>query len=326
MKGKATDMGKTLRRLAVFLAAVVVLQGLALLFFTPAGLEKVFVVPLRLAGEKFRPDTNTYAVYYDARSDVAAADLIVVGMDFAVAESYDVLGHFTRFVKQNNDISDVLMPLTHNQVAIAGNMLKQTDEDRFNKRIRSLKEQTGMTDDCCDYLSEIFYVNSTMSEAKKFGVASYEDKDADTLPERIAAAFAETERGALCAVDGRELTDGFREGLEAAMPGKTVLYMNMYYAENTFSPETHDALVFPLTGSSPACYFFLNRSLEGYYRYYRFVTGLFGHRREDPVDTRFPPSFFVIAGGGEAGAEQSMSMSGAEDGLFGGWDTEERSA
>ena len=185
-------MGKTLRRLAVFLAAVVVLQGLALLFFTPAGLEKVFVAPLRLAGEKFRPDTNTYAVYYDARSDVAAADLIVVGMDFAVAESYDVLGHFTRFVKQNNDISDVLMPLTHNQVAIAGNMLKQTDEDQFNKRIRSLKEQTGMTDDCCDYLSEIFYVNSTMSEAKKFGVATYEDKDADTLPERIAAAFAET--------------------------------------------------------------------------------------------------------------------------------------
>ena len=54
-------MGKTLRRLAVFLLCVAVLQGLAMLFLTPTGLEKVFVVPLRLAGEKFRPDTNTYA-------------------------------------------------------------------------------------------------------------------------------------------------------------------------------------------------------------------------------------------------------------------------
>ena len=46
-------MGRTLRRVAVFLAVAAVVQGLALLFFTPAGLEKVFVIPLRLAGEKF---------------------------------------------------------------------------------------------------------------------------------------------------------------------------------------------------------------------------------------------------------------------------------
>ena len=302
-------MGKTLRRLAVFLLCVALLQGLAMLFLTPAGLEKVFVVPLRLAGEKFRPDTNTYAVYYDARLDVSKADLIVAGMDFAVAESYDVLGHFTRFVKQNNDISDVLMPLTHNQVAIIGSLLKQTDENRFNRRLQSLMEQTGLTADCCDYLSEIFYVNSTMSDAKKFGVNTWTDEDASSDAARIALSAGNAERSALCVVDGRDLTDAFREELSAALPGKNILFLNMYYAENTASPETHEALVFPLTGQSPACYFFLNRNLEGYYRYYRFVTGLFGHNREDPVDTRFPDYFFIIAGGGEAGAEQSKSLS-----------------
>ena len=302
-------MGKTLRRLAVFLLCVAVLQGLAMLFLTPAGLEKVFVVPLRLAGEKFRPDTNTYAVYYNARLDVSKADLIVVGMDFAVAESYDVLGHFTRFVKQSSDISDVLMPLTHNQVAIIGSMLKQTDEDRFNRRVQSLKEQTGLTEDCCDYLSEIFYVNSTMSEAKKFGVRTYFDEEADTLAGKIARSAEASERSVLCVADTRELTDDFLGELEADLPGKNVLCVKMYYAQNTFSPETHDALVFPLTGQSPACYFFLNRNLEGYYRYYRFVTGLFGHNREDPVDTRFPAYFFIIAGGTEAGAEKSLSLS-----------------
>jgi len=302
-------MGKTLRRLAVFLLCVALLQGLAMLFLTPAGLEKVFVVPLRLAGEKFRPDTNTYAVYYDARLDVSKADLIVAGMDFAVAESYDVLGHFTRFVKQNNDISAVLMPLTHNQVAIIGSLLKQTDEDRFNRRLQSLMEQTGLTADCCDYLSEIFYVNSTMADAKKFGVDTWTDKDAPSDAAGIAMTAENAGRSTLCVVDGRDLTDAFREELAAALPGKKILYLNMYYAENTASPDTHDALTFPLTGQSPACYFFLNRNLEGYYRYYRFVTGLFGHNRENPVDTRFPEYFFIIAGGGEAGAEQSKSLS-----------------
>ena len=312
-----TDMGKTLRRLAVFLAAVVVVQGLALLFFTPAGLEKVFVVPLRFAGEKFRPDTNTYAVYYDARSDVGKADLIVVGMDFAVAQSYDVLGHFTRFVKQNNDISEVLLPFTDTQVAIAGNLLEQTDEGQFRLRIQSLKEETGLTDDCCDYLSEIFYINSTMSDAKKFGVNTYLDGGSASLSARIAEACETSERSVLCAVDCREATDAFFADLSSAMPGKTIFRIGMYYSKNTASPETHDPIFFPLTGQAPACYFFSDRSLDGYYRYYRFVTGLFGHERKDPVDSRFPGHFFVIAGGTPAGIEKSVSLSEqAGDGLY----------
>ena len=140
-------------------------------------------------------------------------------------------------------------------------------------------------------------------------MSTYTDKEADALAGQISIAAEEPERGVLCVIDGRDLTDAFREEMAAALPGKNILYVNMYYAENTASPETHESLVFPLTGQSPACYFFLNRNLEGYYRYYRFVTGLFGHAREDPVDTRFPDYFFIIAGGGEAGAEKSASLS-----------------
>ena len=79
-------MRKNIRRTLTFVLAVILIQGLALLFFTPAGLERVFVLPLRLHAEKFKPDNNAYAVYYDSRTDVAAADLIVVGIDPNVAE------------------------------------------------------------------------------------------------------------------------------------------------------------------------------------------------------------------------------------------------
>ena len=71
----------------------------------------------------------------------------------------------------------------------------------------------------------------------------------------------------------------------------------MYYDGDTVSPETHKALVFPDFEASAACYFVCDRNLGGYYRYYRFVTGLFGTEREDPVDGRFPAYFFVIANG-----------------------------
>ena len=298
-------MRKTIRRLALFLAAAAVVQGLAMLFLTPAGLEKIFVIPLRLAGEKFKPDTNTYAVYYEIRREVSDADLIVVGADFAVAESYDVLGHFTRFVKQNNNISDVLLPLTKNQVAVVGSMMKQKDEEKFRKRIDSLLDQGGLSEDCCDYFGEIFYVNTTMSDAKKVSVGSYLNEEADTAAGQIAAACRAAERTVFCAVDNAVFDGGFREELDSAMRGKTVLYIRMYYTEDCASPETHEPIVFPFAGGS--CYFILSRRMEWFFRYYRLVTGLTGGERADPVDTRFTDCFFVISGGTPTGGAQSAS-------------------
>ena len=310
-------MTRTLRRILCFAAAVVLLQGLALLFVTPSGLEKVFAVPLRFRAEKFRPDTNTYAVYYDARMDVGEADLIVLGMDFSVAESYDVLGHFTRFVKQNNDISAVLLPLTQTQNTLAASMLRQTREEGFSKRAETLRDATGLSGDCCDYIGEIFYVNSTMAEQKSFGVLSYLDPEELSLEERIAAAFDKTPRTALCAVDLGELDGGFPDRLREAMPGKKILYTEIYYAAEPEREGERGQLNFPLTGQDPGCYFLVNRRLGGFYAYYRFVTGLFGREREDPVDARFPDYFFVIANGTPADSPKIAEGGGDGLGLFG---------
>ena len=298
-------MGKTIRRLALFIAIAAAVQGLAMLFLTPAGLERIFVIPLRLAGEKFKPDTNTYAVYYDIRREVSAADRIVVGADFAVAESYDVLGHFTRFVKQNNDISDVLLPLKKNHVAVVGSMMKQTDENKFRKRIESLLDQGGLSEDCCDYFGEIFYVNTTMSDAKKISVGTYLEEEGDGTAEQIAAACRKAERTVFCAVDASVLDKAFREELDGAMSGKTVMYVQMCYTKDCASPDTHESIVFPLAGTS--CWFVLNRRMEGFFKYYRFVTGLTGGERADPVDMRFTDCFFVISGGAPTGGAESAS-------------------
>ena len=58
-----------------------------------------------------------------------------------------------------------------------------------------------------------------------------------------------------------------------------------------------DGWTFPDLSAGPACFFVRSRTLGAYYRYYRFVTGLFGSEREDPVDARFTDYFFVIANG-----------------------------
>ncbi|MBR4184270.1 MAG: hypothetical protein IKQ87_00760 [Clostridia bacterium] len=292
-------MRQKIRRILAFVIAAVLIQGLALLFFTPAGIERLLFLPLRLHAEKFKPDNNAYAVYYDTRTDVAAADLIVVGIDTHVAESYDALGHFSRYVKQYNDFSAVLMPFTRAQITITGSLMKQTDEEKFRKRIQSLNESYGLSADCCDYLSELFYVNTTMSAAKKFNVVSFSDdaEGSDTSrPAQIAEAYRETERSALCVVDTAFLKEEADE-LARLLPDATILTIGMYYDRDTVSPWTHEAVTFPDFSAGPACFFVKNSTLGRYYRYYHFVTDLFDAEREDPVDARFTDYFFVIANG-----------------------------
>ena len=121
-------MGKKVRLLTVFVVCAVVLQLLCLLFLTPEGIEHLFPLRVRLAAEKIKPESNTYAAYYDMRSDITDADVIVIGVDYNADETYAMLGHFTRFVKQYNNISDVALDLDALQTSIVGLLFKHTDE------------------------------------------------------------------------------------------------------------------------------------------------------------------------------------------------------
>ena len=298
-------MKKHLRHLLGFVIAAVILQGLALLFVTPAGLELMYPLPVRIAAEKFKPETNTYAVYYDTRKEISEADLVVIGADLNVAETYDVLGHFTRFLKQYNNISAVMLDITEGQRIIWSQLMTEAEEERVSLMIEKLNSRTRLPMDCCDYAAELYFVNATMSPIKKFDVLSYSAKLPnvelpETLAEQVAVCFAGTERSALCVVDSRELEPGssFREELEQRIDGK-VFFLQMHYTDNCVSPETHRSYPFPLAPGGPAVYFVKNSKMDFFHRYYAFVNDLFGSDRgiEDRLDTRATPYYFIISGG-----------------------------
>ena len=229
-------MGKKVRRVTVFVVCAVVLQLLCLLFLTPEGIEHLFPLRVRLAAEKIKPESNTYAAYYDMRSDITDADVIVIGVDYNADETYAMLGHFTRFVKQYNNISDVALDLDALQTSIVGLLFRQTDEARFNNLRGRLVDDGGMSAGYSSYMSELFFVNSTMPPNRKFSVVSYSAADSayesnaettaepaeKTLAEKAADTVMSAERSVFCAVDSRELEYGssFREELTAALDGK----------------------------------------------------------------------------------------------------------
>ena len=313
-------MGKKVRLVTVFVVCAVALQLLCLLFLTPEGIEYLLPLRVRLAAEKIKPESNTYAAYYDMRSEITDADVVVIGVDYNADETYAMLGHFTRFVKQYNNISDVALDLDALQTSIVGLLFRQTDEGRFNNLRGRLVDDGGMSEGYSSYMSELFFVNSTMPPNRKFSVVSYSaaadyvdesnaettaesaTESAKTLAEKVADAVMSAERSVFCAVDSRELEYGsdFREELTAALEGKKIAFVQTHYTEDCTSPETHTIYAFPLS-SAGNVYFVSGEKLEGFYSYYKRVTDMFGSNKElvNRLDTRYTDFFFVVTGAEE---------------------------
>ena len=306
---------KRIRRIAKFAAVILIVQALALLFLTPAGLDFIFPPVARVNAEDFSPDGNTYAVYYDIRLEVSTADLIVLGMDAGIAESYDLAGHFTRFVKQYNNLSAVMVELSTSQQNLAQNVLSQTEEKAFMKRMTILRERTGMNADYCDYIAELFIINRTMTPIRKMDILSYAAPAEDeyvmnfeqlatmSAAERVMNAYRSTERSALCIVDCSELVSGseFRTGLDAlaAEEGIQVMYLQVQYSGSCAEGEGHPSYRFPDYNSGPTVFFADNSKAAWFYRYYSAIAGLNRNADavEDPLDTRYTDYYFVVTNG-----------------------------
>lgn len=292
---------KKIRLTAIFICAVVVIQGLALLFLTSEGLELVCSVPMRINAERFKPENNTYVVYYDARSEIADADLVVIGIDGNIAESYDLLGHFTRFLKQYNNFSDVMLDLNKTQSSVASKLMDEDEESHFYAKLTTLGESGGLTQDQLDYLSELYAVNATMTPVRKIDLMSYSSNEGMTTAEMITSAVSDVSRSALCVVDAKEFSSDstLREELDALLPDKNIMYLETLYTKSCPSPETHDTVLFPFEADEPSVYFVNNKDFSSFYNYYGAVVGLFGADKslDDRLDTRYTDYFFIVSRG-----------------------------
>ena len=323
-------MKTRIRRITKFAAAILIAQTLALLFLTPAGIDFLFPPVARVNAEKFSPESNTYAVYYDLRVEVSQADLIVLGIDYGIAESFDLAGHFTRFAKQYNNFSAVLLDLTISQQSVAQNLFRQNEEEQFLRRLDILQERAGMSDDYCDYLTELFLVNRTMTAIRKLEIYSHaapgeeeyvmnaEELRAMSLAERVMRVYHSTERSALCLVDCADLTYGseFRTGMDAiaAEEGLNVLYLQVQYAGESAEGEGHPAYRFPDYHSEPTFFLVENEGAEWYYRYYTAIAGANYEKLDDPLDTRFTDHYFVVTHAAEATAPDTAEPTETAEG------------
>lgn len=300
-------------------AALILHFGMAL-FLTEGGVARLYPFAVRTAAEELAPSGNAYAVYYDARLAVSESEMIVLGTDFDVAESYDVMGHFLRFVKQYVNVGVVLLDIEEQEAFHAAKLLEETSARNHSLRLSMMRTRFGISRDFADFLSELYYVNATMTPVRKFTVESGRDEGGTVTADRLYEAFltlrsAEKPTGAvqtaMAVVDETMLEDEtFVHALRERFGDGLLLLKTRYAggpAETNGESEADASFVslrrFSLPFAGQGAYFVCGSRLTWFYRYVNWVHDTFG--KDDGADwaeeiTGGDRSFFFVIKDGTA--------------------------
>lgn len=311
------------KAIVIFIAAVLAVHFTAVLFLTEDGITRLYPFAVRAYAEELTPSGNSYAVYYNARLTVSESEIIVVGIDPSMAQSYDVLGHFIRFAKQYSNIGNIMLgsdELTTRQIS---RLVESTDEELQITRTNLLKSQFGISNDFADFLAELAYVNRTMTPVRKFTVSSSLDDAGNVSPDQIYAEFAavrsQTEQTTLAVVDIALLDNtDFAAALKSRF-GDRLLTLKMRYSGSETGAEESmgSALDLPFTGSGTKVYFVCGDRLNWFYNYANRMLNFF--RDADYYDYASDITgdnqgfFFVVANGTPVTYEDFADESAADE-------------
>ena len=231
------------KRWIAFLCAVVVLQGLMLLFCTENGLFTLYPLLFRISDEEYQTK-GTFTVYYDMRLPAAEADFVVVGMDFGITQSYDAFQHLFRFLKQYKNITTVYLDV----------------EEEWAGSIRARMEDPlvdpGLPPVLLTFADTLSAINNIQPPQKKCTVEDWNP--------------AADPKGNLILMD-RDTMMAEREHLESAGG----LCVEMKYVNCRTENGMRNDLPLPFAGEDVRFSFLASGRIHWFYRYYRTVTNMF---------------------------------------------------
>lgn len=293
---------KRIKQPLIFLAAALLVCLGASLFLTEGGIAKLYPLAVRAGMEEFSPSGNSYTVYYNARAKTASSDVIVVGIDPEIAQSYDALGHFFRFAKQYSEISTVLLPVSEGETESINVLLSSASSEIQGNRL-ALLDSSSFSVDFVDFLTELAYVNATVTPVRKFTAASLLDENGTVsagILEKMNAELAGQRKTCFAVVDMDLIENGTLEIELEEMFGEELMLIKTRYSGRDYDGTS--VLKLPFTGSAPKCSFVSAANMSGFNNYANSVLNYV--RGGDKVDYAEKISevegdgfFFVITNG-----------------------------
>jgi len=160
-----------IRSASLFVAVAFVVQFIFVLLFTSEGLSYIYPLYAGLKSEKIEED-NSFAEYYDLKSEFADKNVFLIGADVGVSKSYDVVLDYLRFVKKTFDVESVILPVGTN-TAKKINEIISAESDSYTSLISALESSGLYTVEFVNFVRDLYKLNGTLSPKRKLTVEGY---------------------------------------------------------------------------------------------------------------------------------------------------------
>ncbi len=282
------------KRLVRFLLIVVLLQGIFLLFGTESGLSLLFTGLVRVKAEAYSPRQSANVVYYDMRLPVSEADVIVVALDFSIAESADAFLHFFRFVKQYNNVQTVLF---------ANDAYLQYAES-VNASVTGAQDDAGYPPLLAAYTEGLSAIYATMQPVRRFTTG--------VIPGAEFAAYTAEDKEEpmllLCSRDAVMVPE-----VRARLAENNVFLWEIKYDNCVSEDGVRSDIRLPFVGEDTGYYMMAMDRIPAFCAYYRRALNLFGtpalEARAARLDNENAAYFCVITNGSGRTAQSETTPS-----------------
>lgn len=162
---------KLIRGVAVFAAIILVLQGLALLFMTPGGLEAIYPYALAVKSDGIKTGDAGIGEYFSLHKDVEEAGIIVLAADLNVEDTYRLASDYLTFLGRFTKISTAAVYTPYNRLRNISVASVAGDYSSFAKACSNQRVSKALPDQLFTFLEKIYSLNSKLTPDNKIAVA-----------------------------------------------------------------------------------------------------------------------------------------------------------
>ena len=222
------------RRAARYFLAAIAVQMLLLLLATPEGLSWVYPLAARAASVKVTTGDNSYTDYFALREPLAEADVVVLGVDFSVEETYTLLTDLLASMKNERNIGTVFVDYPPRAVNAVSDVISALTEEKKEIALDEFRDEAAAVR---AFLERLRAMNDNYPPRRKYAggtVAVSADESYDAALQRAAAdACRATGRPVLVVTDAKKL-DAASDFLLSAgrFPGRW-MYVQCRYEEKS---------------------------------------------------------------------------------------------
>ncbi|MBQ7827347.1 MAG: hypothetical protein IJ386_03690 [Clostridia bacterium] len=160
-----------IRGVAVFAAIILVLQGLALLFMTPGGLEVIYPYALAVRSDGIKTGDAGIGEYFSLHKDVEDAGIIIIAADLNVDDTYRLASDYLTFLGRFTKISTAALYTSYHRVRNISNASVAGDYTAFAKACNNQRVSKALSDQFFTFLEKIYSLNSKLTPDNKITVA-----------------------------------------------------------------------------------------------------------------------------------------------------------